>query len=89
VLGLADDARVYLSEWVAFDGRDAPHLTMMTIATGSRELVFSVAKRLDAIERADLPPELLQLAARKAGPGRFSGRHQAAPRRGFARELLP
>jgi hypothetical protein len=53
--GLAAQARVVVVEWVSFDGREPPHVTIVMLESGARQLSFFVAKRLDAIERADLP----------------------------------
>jgi hypothetical protein len=53
---LPERARVAVAERVSFDAREPPHVTIVMLETGARQLSFVVAKRLDAIERADLPP---------------------------------
>lgn len=59
-LGLSTRARLVVAERVSFDGRQPPHVTIVMLEIGARQLSFFVAKRLDAIERADLPSSLFK-----------------------------
>jgi hypothetical protein len=69
-LGVTAGVQVTVAEWVSFDPRDAPHVTLVTLANGARQFAFSVAKPLEGIERADLPRRLFEAAL---GPQRRSG----------------
>ena len=72
-LGLAAQTSVLVAERVSFDGREPPHVTIVMLETRARQLSFFVAKRLDAIERADLPFWLSKARAGANGAERQPG----------------
>jgi hypothetical protein len=48
-------AVVEVAEWVAFDPRETPHTTMVSVRDGQWQSAFAVGKSLGEIESADLP----------------------------------
>jgi hypothetical protein len=53
-LGLDSSASVEVAEWVSFDGRDAPHTTMVAISSNGRHLAFGIEKPLEKVEAQDV-----------------------------------
>lgn len=54
-LGLDASTRITVTEWVSLDSREVPHATFVSVTSRSRQLAFSIGKRMEAIEADDLP----------------------------------
>jgi hypothetical protein len=50
-------------EWVAFDSRETPHTTMVSVRDGQWQFAFTVGKPLDKIVSPDLPPAVREAQA--------------------------
>lgn len=54
-LSLSALAVIEVAEWVAFDSRETPHTTMISVRDGQWQLAFAVGRSLREVETADLP----------------------------------